>query len=271
MPELPEVETTRRGLAPALAGRMVTSVTVRNGALRWPIPAELPALLTGRAIGVLSRRGKYLLLAFTHGHLLLHLGMSGSLRIVADNTPAGRHDHVDLVLNDARVLRLNDPRRFGLMLWLDGDPALHPLLAHLGPEPLEAEFDAAYLLQRSRGRKIPVKSFLMDSSVVVGVGNIYANEALALSGIHPLTAAGRISRARYQTLVGAIRHVLAHAIEQGGTTLRNFVGSDGKPGYFRQQLQVYGRGGEPCRRCAAPLKEVRLNQRSTVYCGRCQR
>ncbi|MGK2914006.1 MAG: bifunctional DNA-formamidopyrimidine glycosylase/DNA-(apurinic or apyrimidinic site) lyase [Porticoccaceae bacterium] len=271
MPELPEVETTRRGLASPLEGQWVASVVIRNPALRWPVPANLPAILIGQRIGRLTRRGKYLLAAFADGHLLLHLGMSGSLRMVPALTPADKHDHVDIVLASAGILRLTDPRRFGAVLWVEGDPAVHPLLAHLGPEPLEPEFDDTYLFGASRGRKTPIKNFLMDSSVVVGVGNIYANEALFMSGIHPLAVAGKLSVARYRKLVSAIREVLAKAITQGGTTLRNFVGGDGKPGYFGQELSVYGRAGLPCRRCGRPLKAIRLNQRATVYCPRCQR
>lgn len=271
MPELPEVETTRRGLVPHLEGRVVASVTIRNPALRWPVPDDLPRLLAGQRIGHLTRRGKYLLVAFANGHLLVHLGMSGSLRIVSANTPAGKHDHVDIAIAGAGTLRLTDPRRFGAVLWILGDPAGHPLLARLGPEPLTQDFDDDYLYRASRGRKTPVKSFLMDSTVVVGVGNIYANEALFMSGIHPLATAGKLSVARCRRLVFAVREILTHAITRGGTTLRNFVGGDGKPGYFSQELCVYGRAEQPCRRCDRALTAIRLNQRATVYCGRCQR
>ena len=244
---------------------------IRQPALRWPVPAELPDLLPGQYIHGGQRRGKYLLLALDGGHLLLHLGMSGSLRMVAPGLAPGPHDHLDLLLDDGGVLRFTDPRRFGAVLWLTGDPFAHPLLCNLGPEPLSEPFDADYLYDRSRGRRVPVKSFLMDSQVVVGIGNIYANEILFLSGVHPLRAAGRIARSRYEAVVAMTRSVLGAAIRQGGTTLRNFVGGDGKPGYFRQQLQVYGRAGEPCKKCGSLLREVRLGQRTTVYCISCQR
>lgn len=271
MPELPEVETTRRGIAPHLVGHSVVSVTLRQAALRWPVPAELPALLQRRKLLAVNRRGKYLLLQFKHGHVLLHLGMSGSLRIVDVNQPAARHDHVDIRFNNNAVLRFTDPRRFGALLWTSEPPSRHDLLRHLGPEPLSDAFDGDYLFTRSRKRKQAVKMLIMDSKIVVGVGNIYANESLYLSGIRPGRAAGRVSRASYHTLAADIKAVLAKAIKQGGTTLRDFVGGDGKPGYFKQQLRVYGRAGEPCQRCGKPLKEVRLGQRSTVYCSACQR
>lgn len=271
LPELPEVETTLRGILPHLQGRRVAALVVRQPALRWPIPAELSALLPGQIVHGGQRRGKYLLLALDAGHLLLHLGMSGSLRMVAPGLAAGPHDHFDLRLDDGGVMRFTDPRRFGALLWLTGDPFIHPLLRALGPEPLSAAFDADYLHVRSRGRRVPVKSFLMDSRIVVGIGNIYANEILFLSGIHPLRAAGRIARPRYAAIVTAAREVLGSAIRQGGTTLRDFVGGDGRPGYFRQRLQVYGRGGEPCRKCGQTLREVRLGARTTVYCPDCQR
>lgn len=271
MPELPEVETTCRGIAPHVINRAVTRVIVRQPQLRWPVPADLAEQLAGRKLLGASRRGKYLLLQFPHGHLLIHLGMSGNLRIVQRREDPGFHDHVDIEFGEEHILRLNDPRRFGAVLWTAEPLAEHPLLAHLGPEPLEAGFDADYLYQRSRKRKQAIKSFIMDSKVVVGVGNIYANEALFAAGIRPSRPAGSVSRARIESLVAEIKLVLARAIEQGGTTLRDFVGGDGKPGYFKQQLQVYGRTGEPCRQCELPLKELRLAQRSTVYCTACQR
>lgn len=271
MPELPEVETTCRGIAPHVINRTVTGVIVRQPQLRWPVPADLAEQLVGRKLLGASRRGKYLLLQFAHGHLLVHLGMSGNLRIVQRREDPGFHDHVDIEFGEQQVLRLNDPRRFGAVLWTVEPLAEHPLLAHLGPEPLEPAFDADYLYQRSRKRKQAIKTFIMDSKVVVGVGNIYANEALFAAGIRPSRAAGSVSRARMESLVAEIKQVLARAIEQGGTTLKDFVGGDGKPGYFQQQLQVYGRSGEPCRQCQQPLKELRLAQRSTVYCTVCQR
>ena len=271
MPELPEVETTLRGIRPHLLQQKIQKVVVRQSSLRWPIPQNLPALLLKARVEEVSRRGKYLLLKFPHGHLMIHLGMSGSLSLAAEGTAASKHDHVDIVLESGWILRYNDPRRFGCILWIEGEPLDHPLLASLGPEPLGDLFDDDYLYQRSRRKSLAVKSFLMDSKVVVGVGNIYANEALFRSGIHPLRKANRISQSRYVRLSVIVREVLAAAIEQGGTTLRDFVGGDGKPGYFKQELQVYGRGGEACVDCGTSLKEVRLGQRSTVYCPQCQR
>jgi formamidopyrimidine-DNA glycosylase len=271
MPELPEVETTRRGIEPHIAGRLITGVVVRHPMLRWPIPANLGQLLIGQRVGRVERRGKYILMPFDDGTFLLHLGMSGSLRIVdADSAPA-KHDHLDIVLDSGQALRLHDPRRFGAALWQPHEAGEHALLVDLGPEPLTDAFDGAYLFERSRGRSAPVKAFLMDSHVVVGVGNIYANEALFAAGIHPTRAAGRIALPRYLRLVDEVKKVLTRSIMQGGTTLRDFVGGDGKPGYFAQQLLVYGRGGEPCRVCRTALTEVRLGQRTTVYCTTCQR
>ena len=270
MPELPEVETTRRGVAPYSRGQVVRDVLVREPRLRWPVPANLPALLQGQRITEVERRAKYLLFRTDPGTLLVHLGMSGSLRIIEGDVEPQKHDHIDIVLRSGARLRYNDPRRFGCMLWL-APGGKHPLLDHLGPEPLSNAFDGDLLYRRSRGRKGPVKNFIMDGKVVVGVGNIYANEALFLAGVRPDRAAGRISRARYQALAQDIKQVLTSAIEQGGTTLRDFVGGDGKPGYFAQQLYVYGRGGLPCKRCGAELREVRISQRTTVYCVTCQR
>jgi len=271
MPELPEVETTRRGIEPHVIGKRVQDVVVRQGALRWPVPAQLPDLLRGTRILGTARRGKYLLLQTPRGHLLIHLGMSGSLRIVSAADPVRKHDHVDIRLQGGAILRFHDPRRFGCLLWLTEPPDTHPLLAELGPEPLSEAFDAAYLLECASGRKAPIKQFIMDSHIVVGVGNIYANEALFAAGIAPQRAAGKVSAARQEALVAEIKAVLARAIEVGGTTLRDFVGGDGKPGYFAQSLQVYGRGGEPCVACGVTLKEIRIGQRSTVFCPKCQR
>ncbi|WP_339616610.1 bifunctional DNA-formamidopyrimidine glycosylase/DNA-(apurinic or apyrimidinic site) lyase [uncultured Gilvimarinus sp.] len=269
MPELPEVETTLRGVSPHIMGRAVAGVVVREPRLRWPVPPELHGLLVGQSLVSASRRGKYLLLAFANGTLMIHLGMSGSLRIVPVGTPAALHDHVDIIFG-RNLLRYHDPRRFGSILWQPGDVTEHALLAHLGPEPLSDEFTGEYLFQRSRKRTQNIKQFLMDSKVVVGVGNIYANEALFMAGIKPIRKAGTITRHQYQALVERVKFVLARSIEQGGTTLRDFVGGDGKPGYFKQQLLAYGRGGEPCVQCQKPLKEVRLGQRTTVYCTVCQ-
>ena len=271
MPELPEVETTRRGIEPHLLGRTVAEVRVRQPRLRWQVPTDLEQHLLGQRVFSVERRAKYLLIRIGEGWLILHLGMSGSLRLVSSGLAAQKHDHFDLVLDDGRALRLTDPRRFGAVLWYQGELEQLELLAKLGPEPLTEAFDAQRLYQRSRGKKQAVKLFIMDNSTVVGVGNIYANEALFEAGIDPRRAAGRISLARYQVLAETIKQVLARAIEQGGTTLKDFVGGDGKPGYFQQELQVYGRGGQQCLSCAAVLQQVVLGQRATVFCPQCQR
>jgi len=271
MPELPEVEITLRGLARHLTGQTIAKVVIRNARLRWPIPKNLPKLLHGKTIRALKRRGKYLLVEFDHGTLILHLGMSGSLCLLPAETPAEKHDHFDLVLGSGMLMRLRDPRRFGAVLWHSGDVNAHPLLAALGPEPLEKEFDARYLYQATRGRSIAIKQCLMNSRVVAGVGNIYANEALFRAGIRPQLAAGKLSRERCARLVEAIRATLTEAIGKGGSTLRDFVDSDGKPGYFQQHYRVYGRGGEPCRACGTPIKQLRQGQRSSFYCPKCQR
>lgn len=271
MPELPEVETTRRGIAPHAVGRRVTGIVVRQRRLRWPVPRALERALPGQVIRAVRRRGKYLLLDTDRGTAIVHLGMSGSLRIVAADSPAGKHDHVDIRFDDGRCLRLTDPRRFGALLWTTEPAEQHELLADLGPEPLDDAFDGEHLFHRSRGRRVAVKNFIMDSHVVVGVGNIYANEALFLAGIHPNRAAGRVSRERYARLAAAIKAVLTASIGMGGTTLRDFVGGDGKPGYFRQTLRVYDRAGAPCRTCGEPLRGVRIGQRSSFYCAHCQR
>ncbi len=268
MPELPEVETTRRGIEPWVVGQTITGWTVRNPNLRWPV--DIPAGLRGERIHSVGRRGKYLLISLSAGTLIIHLGMSGSLRILEQDVEPLTHDHVDIALSSGMLLRLNDPRRFGCVLFQAGEVSEHPLLAHLGVEPLGNEFSGAYLHRLSRKRKVAVKNFIMDSKVVVGVGNIYAAEALFMAGIRPATAAGRIPAHAYERLAVAIREVLARSVRQGGTTLRDFVGSDGNPGYFKQQLNVYGRQGLPCRRCQSVLKLQILGQRSTVYCPNCQ-
>ncbi len=270
MPELPEVETTRRGVRPYSEAAQVVDVVVRDRRLRWPIPSDLGQKLIGQRVERVDRRAKYLLFRTSAGTLLVHLGMSGSLRVMDVADPPLRHDHFDIVFDNGRCLRYNDPRRFGCCLWLEPDE-VHPLLSHLGPEPLSDAFTGALLYRLSRRRKGPVKNFLMDGKVVVGVGNIYANEALYLAGIRPDRAAGRISLARYERLAFFVKQVLTSAIEQGGTTLRDFVGGDGKPGYFAQQLFVYGRGGQPCKACGTTLRELRLSQRISVYCVTCQR
>lgn len=270
MPELPEVETTRRGIEPYLTGKRVHQLIVRDSRLRWPIPADLAALIQGQTIRSVERRGKYLQLKFDSGTLLVHLGMSGSIRVLINTGSApDKHDHVDLVMEGGARIRYNDPRRFGAWLWQPRDEG-HMLLDSLGPEPLTEDFDSDYLFARSRKKKQPIKLFIMDSKVVVGVGNIYANEALFRSGIRPTLPAGKVSRARMSLLVDAIKTVLAEAINQGGTTLNDFTGADGKPGYFVQKLSVYGRTGKPCLQCGALLKEIRLANRSTVYCSQCQ-
>ncbi|MGH8352951.1 MAG: bifunctional DNA-formamidopyrimidine glycosylase/DNA-(apurinic or apyrimidinic site) lyase [Pseudomonas sp.] len=270
MPELPEVETTRRGIAPYLEGQRVSRVIVRERRLRWPIPEDLDVRLSGQRIECVERRAKYLLVKAEAGTLIGHLGMSGSLRLVECGTPVAKHEHVDIELESGLALRYTDPRRFGALLW-SADPLHHELLLRLGPEPLTALFDGERLYQCARGRSMAVKPFIMDNAVVVGVGNIYATEALFAAGIDPRREAGSISRARYQRLAEQIKRILAHAIECGGTTLRDFVGGDGQPGYFQQELFVYGRGGEFCKNCGGTLREIRLGQRTSVYCPRCQR
>ncbi len=270
MPELPEVETTRLGITPHVEGRRVAKTLIRQASLRWPIPNDLPEQLARRQLLGISRRGKYLIFRFTHGHMLIHLGMSGSLRIVdADDVPK-KHDHVDIIFSGNRCLRYHDPRRFGAILWTSAEVDTHKLLVNLGPEPLSDDFHSEYLFKRSRKRTKDIKTFIMDSHIVVGVGNIYANEALFAAGIRPIKAAGKVTRNQYGMLVEEIKRVLKRSIVQGGTTLRDFVGGDGKPGYFVQQLNVYGREGLPCKVCAKPLKAIRQAQRISVYCNQCQ-
>ena len=271
MPELPEVETTRGGIAPHIEGETVAELVLRRRKLRYPVPQSLLVDLPGQVIDKVERRGKYLLLRTEAGAVMIHLGMSGSLRLVDAETPAEKHDHIDIVFENGRALRLRDPRRFGAVLWLKGDPMQHKLLVSLGPEPLSDEFDAEYLFQRSRKRKQAVKLFVMDSHTVVGVGNIYASEALFRAGIRPQLAAGKLTRHRCVALVEAIKAVLSAAIRQGGTSLRDFVDGSGKPGYFKQELQVYGRVDEPCRQCGATIKQLRQGQRASYYCPACQR
>lgn len=271
MPELPEVEVTRRGIAPYLTGQTITRVVVRERRLRWPITLDLEERLSGQVIRAIERRGKYLLLPTSGGSILIHLGMSGRLRILSRQTPALKHDHVDILLANGYCLRFTDPRRFGTVLWIKEPSERHPLLRDLGPEPLEEEFTAPYLYDLAQRRRVPVKSYIMDNRVVVGVGNIYANEALFIAGIKPVRAAGRISLARYQALVSAIQQVLAEAIARGGTTLRDFLGGEGDPGYFQQCLRVYGRAHLPCINCGESIRLVRLGQRATYFCACCQR
>jgi formamidopyrimidine-DNA glycosylase len=270
MPELPEVETTRRGVAPHLAGRRIAALTVREPRLRWPVAPGIAATVAGQRITGVDRRAKYLLIRLETGSLMLHLGMSGSLRVVPAEAPLRAHDHLDLVLDDGHRLRFHDPRRFGSLHWV-AQGTEHPLLAHLGPEPLEEAFSGAWLRRAFAGRRAAVKTVLMDAKVVVGVGNIYASEALYRAGIHPSRPAGRISRRRLDGLAGAVKAVLGEAIAAGGTTLRDFYGGDGQPGYFRQSLSVYGRAGEPCPGCGEPVRQRVIGQRSSYYCPRCQR
>ena len=272
MPELPEVETTRRGIAPALEGRRILRLEVRERRLRWPIAPGLGRRLAGTRIDAVDRRAKYLLLRCARGSALIHLGMSGSLRIWTAPVPAPRpHEHYDIVMEGGLLLRYHDPRRFGCLKWIAGDPDADPLLAGLGPEPLGPDFGADYLYVASRGRRAPIKSFIMDGRVVVGVGNIYANEALFLARIDPRQPAGEVSRARCQRLVAAVTSVLGEAIAKGGTTLRDYVDGRGEQGWFGSSLQVYGRAGEPCGACGATVRRYVLGQRSTFQCPRCQR
>ncbi len=272
MPELPEVEVVRRGLEPRLQGAVVREVRVRESRLRWPVPADLGALLAGRSLRALDRRGKYLLLDFGTGTLMVHLGMSGTLRWFDQAPVLVAHDHVDLV-TDRGLLRYNDPRRFGAMLWhsaADGPPHAHPLLASLGIEPFDERFDGAWLYRASRGRRVAVKQWLLAGHCVVGVGNIYASESLFRAGIRPTVAAARLSLARCDRLAQAIRQTLSEAIERGGSSLRDFVAADGSGGYFQLDCQVYGRAGAPCRVCSTPIRLVRQQQRATYFCVLCQ-
>ncbi len=270
MPELPEVEVTRLGIAPVLTGKRATGAVCRIPALRYPLPAGLGQRLAGQVLADVSRRGKYLLFRFGSGRLLVHLGMSGSLRLLPAGTPAAKHDHVDLLFDDT-ILRLTDPRRFGSLLWLPPAPAGHPLLDVLGIEPLEAGFTGQWLHAALAGRRGPIKPVLMDSHLVVGIGNIYASESLFRSGIDPRRAAGRVSRQRCERLVPAIRETLQAAISAGGSSLRDFIGSDGEMGYFQQAYFVYGREGEPCRSCAGAIRLLRQAGRATYFCPHCQR
>ena len=254
-----------------MRGRQVTALLLREPRLRWRVDSRLPATIAGQRVRDVRRRAKYLIIDLDAGSLILHLGMSGRLRVLDPATPLEPHDHYDLLLESGRCLRFNDPRRFGSLHWSEGDPSDHPLLAALGPEPLTSAFNADDLARRARGRRVAIKQFLMDQRVVVGVGNIYASEALYRAGVHPRRAAGRVSGARLAALVEAIRAVLGAAIRAGGTTLRDYVGADGTPGYFRQRLYVYERAGRPCRRCRTPVRQLVQGQRSTYYCPRCQR
>jgi len=271
VPELPEVETTRSGLAPHLVGTVIKDVVIRNAKLRWPIPKNLPALLRGRTILSLKRRAKYLLMNCGNGVVILHLGMSGSLRITPASTTPEKHDHFDLVLENGNLMRMKDPRRFGAVLWEEGDVYAHKLLASLGPEPLEENFNADHLFHVTRGRKISIKQCIMDNHVVVGVGNIYANEALFRANIKPQLAAGKLSRIRCKKLVMEIRSTLQEAINLGGSTLRDYVNATGQTGYFQQTYWVYGRTDKPCHKCGNLIKKISQGQRSSFYCKVCQK
>lgn len=271
MPELPEVETTLRGIKHHITGHHITDVIVRHPRLRWPIPGNLATTLKGRALKKISRRAKYLLFTFENGTLILHLGMSGRLRILSEDMPAQKHDHVDIIFDNKKYLRFTDPRRFGALLWTNEDPEQHPLLAKIGIEPLSSAFDGEYLFARAQNKKASVKTFIMDSNVVAGVGNIYATEALFAARIRPQLAAGNITLKQYTQLAAAIKDILKKAIEKGGTTLKDFMKSDGSPGYFSIELKAYGHSGKPCPRCRTTLKLVRIGQRSTVYCPKCQK
>jgi len=270
MPELPEVETTRRGILQFVRQRTIHSVIVREPRLRWPVPADLPKVTAGQQIQTIRRRGKYLLFDLERGAMILHLGMSGSLRVLAASTAPLLHDHVDIVLDSGLCLRFNDPRRFGSLLWTIEDPLTHRLLKTLAPEPLSAKFDGDYLAGAAARRSVAIKQLIMNSQVVVGVGNIYASEALFRAGIRPRRAAGRLRRAEFDALVQAIRAVLRDAIRAGGTTLRDYVNPQGMPGYFRQKLFVYERSGEPCRKCTTPIRHFVQGHRSTYFCPKCQ-
>ncbi|GAB4508759.1 MAG: bifunctional DNA-formamidopyrimidine glycosylase/DNA-(apurinic or apyrimidinic site) lyase [Sulfuricaulis sp.] len=271
MPELPEVETTRRGIEPHVVGRTVARLVVRNPNLRWRVTPKLVREFSGQTIQSVTRRGKYLLLATASGTAILHLGMSGSLRIVPCTQAADAHDHVDIVLDNGDCLRLHDPRRFGALLWTRDDPQKHKLLCNLGPEPLSPDFNGDCLFEISRGRKRAIRDFLLDSQIIAGIGNIYANEALFAAGLRPTRAAGRINRAQCGRLAETIRETLHRALKAGGTTLRDFRRSDGKPGYFQLSLNVYGREGEPCLVCRTHIRTTRLGQRSVFFCPKCQR
>jgi len=271
MPELPEVEVVCRGIEPYLVRQRITSVMIRNPCLRWPIPSNLNKILAGLKIRKVTRRGKYLLLDCGKGTLILHLGMSGSLLILATRTPPQKHDHFDLILDSGMILRLRDPRRFGAVLWATSDVMRHPLLVRLGPEPLTATFSGNLLYEKTRGRNASIKEILMNSRIVVGVGNIYASEALFHAGINPRIAAGRIGINRYDKLVCVVKKTLKLAINAGGSSLRNFVNSDSSPGYFQQQYWVYKRTGKPCRKCGVAIRQIKQGQRSSFYCPSCQK
>lgn len=269
MPELPEVETACRGISPYITHQKVVEVIVRQPKLRWPVPEEIHEL-EGYEIIAVTRRGKYLLLESQVGTVMMHLGMSGNVRICRQTQEPDKHDHIDIVFDNSSILRLHDPRRFGSVLWTK-EVLSHPLLKNLGPEPLGLLFTAQHLYEKSRGRKVNIKSYIMNSAIVVGVGNIYASESLFMAGINPKTSVARISIKRYEKLVTSIQTILTRAIEQGGTTLKDFVNADGQTGYFQQKLSVYGKANEPCPKCNKPIKHFTQSQRTTYYCSQCQK
>lgn len=271
MPELPEVETVCRGLQPLLVGQTIVRLDIRVAQLRWPFSADMQSALPGQKILSVGRRAKYILIEVGRGVLLVHLGMSGVIRVVDADTPLVKHDHVDLVLANGNCLRMNDPRRFGAWLWTEGAVENHPRLRHLGPEPLTTAFNPEALYRLSKSRRVAVKNFIMDQKVVVGVGNIYASEALFRSGIDPSCPAGDLSLQRYRRLVAEIKDVLLEAVEQGGTTIRDFTSAEGSPGYFVQKLAVYGREEQPCVRCKSSIRNRRIGGRSSFYCPKCQK
>jgi len=271
MPELPEVETCRRGIEPHILNQTIEKIVIRQHKLRWPIPRRLPAYAEGKIISSVQRRGKYLLLNLDEGTIIIHLGMSGSLRICEPALAAEKHDHIDIIFSNNKTLRLRDPRKFGCALWTKDDPLKHKLLNKLGPEPLSDRFDSNTLYLASRKRTCSIKSFIMNSHIVVGVGNIYACESLFLSGINPKRKAGSLTKPRCEKLVTHIKEILKSAIQQGGTTLKDFTREDGQPGYFSQDLRTYGRAGEPCVTCGKPITQISQQQRSTFYCTQCQR
>lgn len=271
MPELPEVETSLRGISPHLLNQKVVDVIIRHPHLRWPIPANLKSELIGQSVNNMTRRGKYLLLSFASGTLIIHLGMSGRLCVLEDKLAPKQHDHVDICFANHKTLRFTDPRRFGAVLFTKSAPETHPLLAHIGPEPLTKAFNGDYLWKRAQGKTVAIKSFIMNGQIVAGVGNIYAVEALFAAGIHPKKPAGKVTHEQYQILATAIKMILRHAIKKGGTTLKDFMKPSGKPGYFSIELKVYGKAGQPCPRCKTPLSAERLGQRNTFYCAKCQR
>lgn len=271
MPELPEVETSRRGIEPYLLNKTITKVIIRQHRLRWPVPENLPALASGQKIREVCRRAKYIYLKLDNGSIIIHLGMSGSLRICSKTTPLEKHDHIDICTSNNKILRLRDPRKFGCVLWTAEDINRHKLIKPLGPEPLDDVFTAEYLHRKAGKRTCSIKSFIMNSHIVVGVGNIYACESLFKAGINPKRKTGNISLARFKKLVTAIKTTLSESIEQGGTTLKDFTAEDGQPGYFAQKLLVYGKAGEDCSVCVKPIKQITQQARSTFYCAQCQR